>query len=109
MNANHYTYRVSWSAEDAEFVASCAEFPSLSWLAADPLEALAGLRQLVAETVADMSAQGETPPVALAERQYSGEFKVRIPPSLHRRLVIEAAEEGVSLNRYASTKLAAVR
>lgn len=27
-----YTYRVSWSEEDAEFVATCAEFPGLSWL-----------------------------------------------------------------------------
>lgn len=27
-----YTYAVHWSAEDREFVATCAEFPSLSWL-----------------------------------------------------------------------------
>ncbi len=30
---SHYTYRVTWSAEDGEFLATCAEFPSLSWLA----------------------------------------------------------------------------
>ena len=24
----HYTYRVTWSAEDAEFVGTCLEFPS---------------------------------------------------------------------------------
>jgi len=28
-----YTYRVTWSEEDAEYVGLCAEFPSLSWLA----------------------------------------------------------------------------
>ncbi len=30
-DATHYTYRVSWSAEDGEHVATVAEFPSLSW------------------------------------------------------------------------------
>jgi hypothetical protein len=29
-----YTYRVTWSAEDDEYVATCPEFGSLSWLAA---------------------------------------------------------------------------
>ena len=29
-----YTFRVLWSEEDEEFVGLCAEFPSLSWLAA---------------------------------------------------------------------------
>jgi predicted HicB family RNase H-like nuclease len=30
---------------------------------------------------------------------------VRVPPELHRRLALEAAEAGVSLNRIASEKL----
>ena len=40
------------------------------------------------------------------EKHYSGEFRVRIPPQVHRSLAIEAAEQGVSLNRLASAKLA---
>ncbi len=32
-------------------------------------------------------------------------FQVRVPPELHRRLALEAAESGVSLNRLASAKL----
>ena len=31
----HYAYRVDWSAEDAAFVATVVEFPSLSWVADD--------------------------------------------------------------------------
>jgi predicted HicB family RNase H-like nuclease len=31
---------------------------------------------------------------------------VRIPPELHRQLAMAAAEQGVSLNRLASAKLA---
>ena len=37
---------------------------------------------------------------------YSGKFIVRLPKSLHMRLVIEAEREGVSLNQYTLYKLA---
>lgn len=107
MKTDHYTYRVTWSAEDGEHVGLCAEFPSLSWLAATPEKALSGVRKLVAEVVADLAANGEPVPLALAEKRYSGEFRVRIPPEVHRALAIEAAEQRVSLNRLASAKLAA--
>lgn len=107
MTIDHYTYRVTWSAEDGEHVGLCAEFPSLSWLAETPEAALAGIRQLVADVVADLQANGELVPTPLAEKHYSGEFKVRIPPEVHRALAIQAAEQGVSLNRLASAKLAA--
>jgi predicted HicB family RNase H-like nuclease len=103
---DHFTYRVTWSAEDDEHVGLCAEFPSLSWLAKTPEAALKGIRNLVAEVAADMQASGEAVPVALAEKQYSGEFRVRIPPAVHRALAMQAAEQGVSLNRLASAKLA---
>lgn len=73
MNTDHYTYRVTWSAEDGERLGLCAEFPSLSWLAAKPEDALSGIRAVVAECVRDMQASGE---------------------------------QGVSLNRLVSAKLA---
>jgi predicted HicB family RNase H-like nuclease len=44
-------------------------------------------------------------PEPIALRHYSGKFTVRIPPDLHRRLALEAAESGISLNRLASAKL----
>ena len=106
MNINHYTYRVTWSPEDGEHVALCAEFPSLSWLAATPEKALAGIRRLVGEVVADMQAAGEPIPTPLAEKQYSGRFMVRVPSLVHRALATEAAEQGVSINRLVSAKLA---
>ncbi|MDO8959434.1 MAG: toxin-antitoxin system HicB family antitoxin [Rhodocyclaceae bacterium] len=107
MSVDHYTYRVTWSAEDGEHVGLCAEFPSLSWLAKTPEAALKGIRRVVSGVVADMQAAGEAIPVPLAEKHYSGEFRVRIPPQVHRVLATQAAEQGVSLNRLASAKLAA--
>jgi len=102
---DRYTYRVTWSEEDGEYVGLCAEFPSLSWLAGTPEEALQGIRQVVADVVADMQANGEDVPEPIATRKFSGKFLVRIPPEQHRKLALEAAEAGVSLNRLASAKL----
>jgi predicted HicB family RNase H-like nuclease len=102
---DRYTYRVTWSEEDQEYVGLCAEFGSLSWLAETPENALAGIRSVVAEVASDMQQNGERLPEPLATRHFSGRFMVRIPPDQHRRLALEAAEAGVSLNRLASAKL----
>ncbi|GHJ11756.1 hypothetical protein TPA0907_61230 [Micromonospora humidisoli] len=104
---SHYTYRVTWSAQDNEFVATCAEFPSLSWLAPSQIEALQGLQDLLSEVVADLEQQGEEVPEPYADRSYSGKFNVRVGESLHRELAIHAAEDGMSLNQYVVRKLSA--
>ncbi|MGE0860698.1 MAG: type II toxin-antitoxin system HicB family antitoxin [Gammaproteobacteria bacterium] len=102
---DRYTYRVTWSEEDHEHVGLCAEFPSLSWLEKTPEKALAGIRRLVLQTVADLKKNGEEVPEAIAMKSYSGKFMVRVPPETHRRLALQAAESGVSLNRLISSKL----
>ncbi|AEX81940.1 type II toxin-antitoxin system HicB family antitoxin [Corynebacterium diphtheriae] len=107
MDVNKYTYQVSWSEEDQEYVATVAEFPSLSWLEPNPQQAIQGLLRLVAEIIGDMETSGEQIPEPLGARRYSGKFNVRTSPSLHRRLVIEAKAEGVSLNTLVNQKLAA--
>ncbi len=105
MKNDHYTYRVTWSEEDQEYVGLCAEFPSLSWLAGTQEAALKGIRSVVADAAADMRKNKEPVPEPLAGKRYSGRFMVRIPPDVHRDLTLKAAEEGISLNRLASAKL----
>ncbi len=102
---DRYTYRVTWSEEDDEYVGLCAEFPSLSWLSSTPETALKGIRKLVAEIVRDMKSSDEIVPEPISCRQYSGKFMVRLPPDVHRNLAIRAAESGISLNRIVSSKL----
>ena len=104
-NIDRYTYRVTWSEDDQEHVGLCAEFPSLSWLAEAPEQALNGIRQLVKECVVDLRINNETIPEPFSSRQFSGKFMVRVPPETHRMLAMEAAESGVSLNRLVSSKL----
>ena len=105
MKNDRYTYRVTWSGDDNEYAGLCAEFPSLSWLARTPEAALKGIRKLVEDVVKDMHNAGEAIPEPIACRHYSGKFMVRVPPQVHRKLAIQAAESGVSLNRLASSKL----
>ena len=45
-------------------------------------------------------------PTPESAEKYSGKFVVRLPKSLHQRLVIEADTEGISLNQLALYKLA---
>ena len=102
---DRYSYRVTWSEEDSEHVGLCVEFPSLSWMAKTPEAALRGIRRVVSEVVTDLEAEGEEVPQPIALKRFSGRFMVRLPPEQHRRLALQAAEAGVSLNRLASAKL----
>jgi predicted HicB family RNase H-like nuclease len=104
-NNDKFTYRITWSEDDAEYVGLCAEFPSLSWLAQSPEAALKGVCKLVNEVVVDMQNNGESIPEPLATKHFSGKFMIRVPPEVHRQLTIQAVEAGVSLNRLASAKL----
>lgn len=102
---DRYTYRVTWSEEDQEYIGLCAEFSSLIWLARTPEAALKGIRKVIADAIKDMRKNKEPIPEPIATKGYSGKFMVRVPPEVHRNLAIKAAEEGVSLNRLASSKL----
>jgi predicted HicB family RNase H-like nuclease len=103
---DRYTYRVTWSESDGEFVGLCAEFPSLSHLDEGSDAAWKGIHALVAGVVEDMLGNGEQPPEPIALRKYSGEFVTRVSPDLHRRLALEAAEAGESMNKIVTEKLA---
>ena len=103
--ADRYTYRVTWSEEDQEYVGLCAEFPSLSWLEKSPEKSLQGIRRLVNESVTDLKRNKEPVPDPISTRPFSGKFVVRVPPEVHRMLAIQAAESGISINRLVSSKL----
>lgn len=105
LQSDRYTYRITWSEEDKEYVGLCVELPSLSWLAESPESALKGIIKVVEDVIKDMESNGESPPQPFSFRRFSGKFMVRIPPEVHRSLAMEAEEEGISLNRLVSSKL----
>lgn len=53
INHSDHIFSILWPAEDQQFVGLCSHFPSLSWLANDSSDALAGIKTLVRETLAD--------------------------------------------------------
>ncbi|MEO5744724.1 MAG: toxin-antitoxin system HicB family antitoxin, partial [Terracoccus sp.] len=70
-DVTHYTYRVTWSSEDSEFVGTCLEFPSLSWLADTQDQALHGIRDVVRDVVKDLDEAAEPIPGPISSRAYS--------------------------------------
>jgi predicted HicB family RNase H-like nuclease len=104
-NIEHYRYAVQWSPEDGEFVATVAEFPSLSWLAQDQLEAIRGLEKMLRQVIEDMETSGEFVPEPLSDRTYSGRLNLRVSEGLHRKLAIEALQHQTSLNAYVTQLL----
>ena len=103
--SDQYTYRVFFSPEDGEYVGRCAELSGLSWLAKTPESALRGIRKAAHQAVRVLAADGDPVPEPIAARPFSGVFKVRVPPDVHRQLVLDAAEQGVSMNRLVSSRL----
>lgn len=56
--------KITWSARNQEFVGTCPDFPKLSWPDSDPAKALNGIKQLVADAIANMEENSE--PMATA-------------------------------------------
>jgi predicted HicB family RNase H-like nuclease len=100
-----YAYRITWSEEDGEFVGLCAELPGLSWLAPTHGDALTGIVAAARDAVRILEEDGDPVPEPLSMHKYSGVFKVRVPPEVHKGLALEAAEQNVSLNRIVTVKL----
>lgn len=104
--AKHYTYRIAWSAQDSEYIATVVEFPSLSWGAKTRESALDGLTSLVEEVLRDMMAEGEEVPKPWDERIFSGKFNLRLGPDLHKKVALDAAERHESINSFIVKQLA---
>jgi predicted HicB family RNase H-like nuclease len=105
MNTPHYSFRVLWSDADEAFVATSPEFEGVSGLGDSAEQALAEAQaalRLIVETFRD---EGWDLPAAASLPSYSGQFRLRVPRTLHARLAEAAADDGVSLNTYAVSLL----
>ena len=101
----NYTYRAEWDPERREYFARCLEFPGRYAEAFTAHEAIAALETVVTEALAEMAEFGQTPPDSLTDHRYSGRFLVRTSRMLHARLMVEAAEQGVTFNQWVVGKL----
>ena len=101
-----YSYSVMWSEVDKVFVGRIMEFPSLAAHGSTQEKALREIRIVVGYVLQDLIENGETIPVPLGKRKYSGNLNLRMSTELHRRLALESEQQGVSLNALINLKLA---
>ena len=101
-----YSARLFWSDEDDCYVAVCPEFEGLSGLGGSREEAVGELSTVIKMVAATLSEENESLPAAAVQPAASGQFRLRLPRSLHAQLVNLAKLEGVSLNTLAVALLA---
>jgi len=93
-----YSMRVAWSDEDGMFVATCPEFSDISALGFTYEEAVAELQTVIELAVATYEDEGKPLPQPQLRELHSGQFRLRLPRSLHASLANRADREDVSLN-----------
>jgi predicted RNase H-like HicB family nuclease len=95
-----YSFNIIWSDEDGEYVATCPSFPGLSALGETAVEALTEAKIALGLFIKTCEEKGIPLPEPEVAQKYSGQFRVRLPKSLHREAVRLAALEDVSLNQF---------
>ena len=68
-------------------------------------DALKEIEFVVDEAILWMKKDGETVPEPLSARKYKGNLTLRVPPELHKALVIKSLEQRVSVNQYIISRL----
>ena len=92
--------------EDGDWLAHLVELPSVSAFSDSPEKAVEELCVAWEGVKESYRKHGEPVPVAPSNKNYSGQFNVRIDKRLHLALAVEAAQAGVSLNALVAQKLA---
>ena len=108
MEEQQFRYRViaEWSEEDQCFVARAPAFPGLA-AHGDTVEDATREARVAGEAMLEtLEEQGTAAPAEDSAADYSGQFRLRIPSSMHRRIAAIAKAEGVSLNALVGTMLA---
>ena len=93
-----YSVRVAWSEEDSAFVADCPEFEGINALGSSYGEAVSELEVALLLALEAHAEEGWAVPEPMKMPRFSGQFRLRVPKSLHGWLVDRAQREGVSLN-----------
>jgi predicted HicB family RNase H-like nuclease len=101
-----YRIEVFYSEEDEGYIAHLLEVPSLSAFGSTEEKSVRELKRATTAWLKALAAEGKQPPEAIATKNFSGEFRLRLPKELHRKLAVEAERNRTSLNTYCVRKLA---
>lgn len=101
-----YRIEIIKDAEKNSFVAYCPEFEGCITAAYTAIEAIESLEDAKRTWLSSALEHGDSSPEPDYTLNFSGQIRLRVPKSLHRRIFMEAKEEGVSMNQYCIIKLA---
>jgi len=104
-----YSADVRWSEGDDGFIAICPELGDVSAFASTHAEAVQELQTAIELVLETYGEEGRPPPDPQPWREHSGQFRLRVPRSLHAWLAREAEREGVSLNTFVIARLSEAR
>lgn len=99
MNLN-YKVEVLEDKDEGGYVVSCPELPgciSQGESISDAMRKLKEAKELWFESMIDRKREIFEPK---NEEEYSGQFKLRLPKSLHKKLAEKSINEGISMNQY---------
>ena len=95
-----YRMEIVSDPEDGGYVVSFPELPGCLSVGETMEEAIQNAMDAKQEWFTAALEEGAEIADPQQLEQYSGQFKLRIPKSLHRRLAMEAKNEGISMNQY---------
>ena len=95
-----YRMEIVPDMEEGGFAISFPELPGCLTCADTIEKAIANAEDAKKEWFIAAMKEGLEIPEPITLDNYSGQFKLRIPKSLHHTLAIHAKEEGISMNQY---------
>ena len=99
-STNKYSINLIWSDKDNGYIATCPEFLGLSAFGATPEAALSEAKIALGLLIETYQEDGLVLPVPQLVQPYSGQFRLRLPKSLHAQIARLAEAEGVSQNQF---------
>lgn len=101
-----YSFRVIWSDEDDAYIATIPEFAGVSAFGESADAALHEAHCALESAREAYREEGWDLPEPRRLQSFSGQFRLRLPKTLHAQLAEQAEIEGVSLNSLAIAILA---
>jgi len=100
-----YTLELYFDPDHAWFI-RVKELPGCTSQGETPDEAVEMVKDAMQLWIEDALESGESIPEPRPDESFSGKFNLRVPVSLHRKLVENADRDNVSLNAFCNTALA---
>ena len=95
-----YTVELIPDADEGGFTVSIPALPGCLSVGETAEEAYRNIEDAKHEWLIAAMEEGISIPEPVSIDDYSGQFKLRIPKTLHRQLALQSKREGVSMNQY---------